>query len=251
MSKPSLNVSPELREKILRGWSQERRHAWNAATAATKLNGSIVNMRSYWRGLFFRTCMRFLWWLPGVARFRTQRAFKDKLIYNSQTCPDGFFLEDAGGGRKIAQNWVRRRGEAPKLSDAAFLRDLTRLTIVVFVRKEQDGDLTVVEDALKAANMPEELLTMKDVTLYCIGSAAQSSFMKLGTQEEIYRSCSADELLKEGITPIKAYDQTSIEDRIGGSAKYILIRPDFFIHSVAANSRELRANLEKAKAYFS
>lgn len=63
-----LNASPSVREKILTGWSQERRHGWEAATLATKLNGSIVNQTASWSGLFYRICMRLLWLLPGGTR---------------------------------------------------------------------------------------------------------------------------------------------------------------------------------------
>jgi FAD binding domain len=246
----NLKVSPNVQERILMGWSQERRHAWNAATAATKLNGSIVNNRSRFRGLVYRACMRFLWWFPSIAYFRTHRAFRDKLIYSSQTCPDGFFLEASGGGQKIAQIWVRKQGEEPKLSDAAFLRNLPHLALLVIVRKAEDGDSIAIEEVLRVADLSEHLLTAMDVTLFCLNSSAGESLTKLGIDQETYYPCKPSELLEEGITPIKGYHETSVLDRLCSSAKYVLVRPDFFIHSVAADITELLANLRKVKDYF-
>lgn len=247
----NLGVSAQLREKILTGWSQERRHAWNSATLATKLNGSIVNDRSLLPGMFYRLCMRVLWWFPSIARFRTRRAFRDKLIYNSKTCPDGIFLEKAGGGRKVAQIWVRRKGETPILSDGAFLRSLPHFGLIVFVRCPADADPKDVEEAIRAADLPEEIISAKDVTYYCLNPQAGETLSKLGMEQQAYYPCKLEELSEEGITPIMGYRETAVQDRYASSTKYVLMRPDFFVHSVAANAGELQANLQKLKEYFS
>ncbi|QVM13444.1 hypothetical protein D8B26_008052 [Coccidioides posadasii str. Silveira] len=247
----NLGVSVQIRERILTGWSQERRHAWNAATLATKLNGGIVNQRSLLGGLVYRMWMRFLWWFPGIARLRTRRAFRDKLVYSSKTCPDGFFLEKAGGGRKVAQIWVRRQGEKPALSDGVFLRSLPHFGLLVIVRSLADANPKEIEEAIRAADLPEEILTSKDVTFFCLNVQAGNSLSKLGAEQQTYYPCRTQELLEEGITPIKGYRETAVQDRYAKSARYVLIRPDFFVHSVAANAGELAANLREVKGYFS
>ncbi|PGG97441.1 hypothetical protein AJ79_09202 [Helicocarpus griseus UAMH5409] len=249
----NLNASPQIRERILTGWSQERRHAWNAATLATRLNGSIVNQRSFLGGLIYRTCMRILWWFPSIARFRTQRAFRDKLVYNETTCPDGFFLEKAGGGRKVAQIFVRRHGEGERatLSDGVFLRHLPRMGLLILVRGQEDGDPKFVDEVLSLANAPEHIIAPEDVTFFCINEQAGESLVKLGAGKRTYYPCSEKELLEQGITPIKGYRETSVQDRFDRAVKFVLIRPDFFVHSVAADAGELKENLEKVKEYFS
>ncbi|KAK2750485.1 hypothetical protein FQN55_002085 [Onygenales sp. PD_40] len=247
----NLGVSSEIRERILTGWSQERRHAWNSATLATKLNGSIVNQRSFWRGLIYRTWMRILWWFPMIARFRTRRAFRDKLVFNSKTCPDGFFLEKAGGGRKVAQIYVRRRGERPALSDSVFLRNLPHMGLLVLVRSPTDGDPSIVEDVLRAADLPETIISSEDVTFFCINSQAGDSLAKLGVEKKTFYPCTEAEARSEGMTVIKGYNQSAVQDRFDCAVKYVLIRPDFFVHSVASNAEELSTNLGKVKEYFS
>ncbi|KAK2811067.1 hypothetical protein FQN50_002402 [Emmonsiellopsis sp. PD_5] len=247
----NLGVSSEIRERILTGWSQERRHAWNSATLATKLNGSIVNQRGFWSGLIYRTWMRILWCFPMIRRFRTWRAMRDKLVFNSKTCPDGFFLEKAGGGRKVAQIFVRRRGECPVLSDTVFLRNLPHMGLLVLVRSPTDGDPNVVEDVLRAADLPETILSSEDVTFFCINSQAGDSLAKLGVEKKTFYPCTAAEASSEGMRIIKGYNQSAVQDRFARSVKYVLIRPDFFVHSVASNAEELSTNLGKVKEYFS
>lgn len=245
-----LRVAPDVQQKILLGWSQERRHGWRASTKATKLNGSIVNDRSWLWGLLHRLFMRVLWWLPFVARYRTHCAFRDKLVFNQQTCPDGFFLERAGGGRKVAQVWVRRQEEAPSLSDAVFLRDLSRLSLLVLIRGPADVESAEVAESLEAAGLPEDLLTIEEVTFYGVTGSGQDLGINTKLGREVYFACTAEELTKEGITPIRGYSHTAIQNRLPGSVKYVLLRPDFFIHSVASDIDGLAKNLQAVRDYF-
>ncbi len=244
-----LGLSAEVREKILVGWSQERRHAWNAAMLATKLNGSIVNQRSRFGGMLYRFFMRILWWFPSIARARTNAAFKDKLVFNHESCPDGFFLGARGGGQKIAQIFVRRAGREPQLSDSAFIRNLSHLSLMVIVR---DGRQTIspeeVARMIKEADLPEGIISMEDVTFYRVG--AKKAAPKSDVRVAEYFPCTIEELAKEGIKPITGYRATSVEDRLGSSANLVLLRPDFFVHSVASDVKGMAANLQKVGEYF-
>ncbi|OAL22285.1 hypothetical protein AYO22_07329 [Fonsecaea multimorphosa] len=246
-----LDVDPEIQERIMAGWSQERRHAWNAAAQATKLNGSIVNQRSFFGGLIYRACMRVLWWFPNISRFRTQRAFRDKLVYNTQTCPEGFFLQGIGVGRKIAQIWVQRLGEKPKLSDEVFIRNISHLSLLVFVRGQDDGNIHDLETVLQRAAVPKQVLTLEDVTFVRFANSERECSPGLQMQKDnCYYPCTTEHLLKQRIHPIQGYRETAVQDRFSKSAKYVLIRPDFFVHSVAADLPQLSANLEKVTEYF-
>ncbi len=246
MSRPGM--SAEVRERILTGWSQERRHAWNAAMQATKLNGSIVNQRSLFSGLLYRICMRVFWWFPSIARYRTNAAFRDKLVYNHQTCPDGFFLGGRGGGQKIAQIWVRQAGQAPKLSDAAFIRNLSHLSLLVIVRDGQSIDPADVAQLIAAADLPEGLLTMEDVTFFRVSGKDRDVKPEIPVAK--YAPCTSEELAGEGITAIKGYSPTAVEDRVDRSANLVLLRPDFFVHSVASDLEGMAENLQKVGEYF-
>lgn len=241
-----LHVPPTVEERVLRGWSQERRHAWEAATKSTQLNGTIVNQRSFWRGFLYRVCMRILWSLPGGARWRTHWAFRDKLVYNTRTCHDGFFLESAGGGRKVAQIWVRQTGEKPRLSDEVFFQNLSHLSILVLVKKPSDLDPVGIADMLKASDLPDQILTMDDVSYLDV--SGRMELIKHDSQT--YFPCSKEYLKKQDIVPINGYNEAAIQNRLASSAMYVIIRPDFFIHSVATDLPTLRENLSKVKEYF-
>jgi len=244
-----LGLPAHVRERILTGWSQERRHAWNAAMQATKLNGSIVNQRSLVGGLLYRLCMRVLWWFPSIAWRRTHMAFRDKLVYNHESCPDGFFLGGRGGGQKIAQIWVRQRGCKPMLSDAALIRNLSHLSLLVLVRGGQRGvSPAEVARLIKEADLPGGILTMEDVTFFhCVGTDNDLGDPELAVTE--YYPCTTEELAGEGITPIRGYRPTSVQDRVGPSATLVLLRPDFFVHSVAADVKGMAENLQKVGDY--
>jgi hypothetical protein len=247
MSRPG--ISAEVREKILTGWSQERRHAWNAAMLATKLNGSIVNQRSMVGGFFYRIWMKILWWFPSIEWYRTNKAFRDKLVYNHKTCPDGFFLGARGGGQKIAQIWVRGKpGQEPKLSDAAFIRNLSHLSLLVIVRNGKTVDPADIAQLIKEADLPEGLLTMADVTFFRVDG--KRGDLESGVPVAEYSPCTVEELAKDGITPIRGYSPSAVQDRVGRSANLVLLRPDFFVHSVASDIKGMAENLQKVGEYF-
>ncbi|KAJ5467404.1 MonooxygenaseFAD-binding [Penicillium sp. IBT 31633x] len=242
-----LGITGVSRERILQGWNQERRHAWEAATLSTKLNGSIANMGFGWRESLFRFCMRVLWWLPGGARMRTRKAFRDKLIYNSTTCPDGFFLQSAGGGQKIAQVWVQQPGkDLPQLSDEVLLRDRSRIAILVLVRKASDFDPAAVEGTIEHLKLPSALLGSENVTYVNLTGADLAS--KNGVTA--WRTCSKRDLEEVDITPVHEYNRDALGKRVPYSAKYIILRPDFFMHSVASDLSGLKGNLQHVKEYF-
>ncbi|KAK3356455.1 hypothetical protein B0T25DRAFT_589071 [Lasiosphaeria hispida] len=185
-----LNTSSETQKRILTGWSQEP-------------------LCDSWKPPFF-------------ARYRTHNAFRDKLAYNHQTCPDGFFLKKAGGGRNIAQIWVREHTQQPRLFDAALLRNLSHLAPLVLVRNPAEFNPAEVAQILKQAALPGCIVTMEDVTFYANAST---------------------ELLKEGVNPSKGYSCTAIQDRFASSTKFAII-------SVASSNAEFRANLEQVSENF-
>ena len=177
-------------------------------------------------------------------------AFKDKLVFNHESCPDGLFLGGAHGGRKIAQVWVRQPGEAPILSDAAFMRDLSHFSLLVLVRNSDDVDPAELMELLVEANLPDNILTMDDVTYYHINPHRQGLTTSTKLGGEIYHPCTAEELVEEGINPIRGYSHTAVEDRLPRSVRFVLLRPDFFIHSAALNTTQLSRNLREVRDYF-
>jgi hypothetical protein len=280
----ALRTPAPTRERILTGWAQERRHGWEAATHSTKLNGSIVTLDGGFKSWLYRFAMRALWALPfGIgAYWRTRRAFIDKLVFNARTCPDGFFLADEGGGQKIAQVWVRRGAGEPVLSDEAVLRDLSRLSVLVLAGGEGDLVREALGRVIRESGVSGEIVTERDVTFLDTtrgqrlrGAAALHDVdgrrepndrtalllheeQKLGQPGDLhlYHPCPPTELSSIGIETLKGYHEDAIQNRVWRGlkgvkgAKYVIVRPDFFVHSVARDLEGLGRNLQSVRAYF-
>lgn len=52
--------------------------------------------------------------------------------------------------------------------------------------------------------------------------------------------CNREELVRAGVEPMRGYDERSFERRVGAKAKYVLVRPDCFVHSVARTGSRTR-----------
>jgi hypothetical protein len=90
---------------------------------------------------------------------------------------------------------------------------------------------------------------MDDVTFYhCLGKDGGLSDPEMAVAE-VY-PCTTEELAGEGITPIRGYKPTAVQDRVGPSATLVLVRPDFFVHSVASDVKGMAENLQKVGEYF-
>ncbi|KAK0637352.1 hypothetical protein B0T17DRAFT_651931 [Bombardia bombarda] len=232
-------LSKEKRERSLAGWAQERTHAWRGAMLATKLNGSIVNQKGWLRGVIFCAAVGSLWRFGWVAKYRANRAFRDKLAFTEESCPDGFFLEGKGGGRKMSQVWVRREGERPVLSDAAVLGNLAYLSLIVFVRKggewfDFEGERRKIAEVVKVADLLGGMLTLEDVTFYNLagGDGEKGLEVETETETQTYTPYTTEELAEEGITPINGYHHGAMEKRYPATTRFMLVRPDFLVHSV-------------------
>lgn len=134
---------------------------------------------------------------------RTRKAFRDKLIYNSTTCPDRFFLQSAGGGQKIAQVWVQQPGkDLPQLSEEVLLRDRSRIAILVLIRKPFDFDPVAVEGMIEHLKLPREILGSENITHINLTGADLAS--KDGVTS--WTTCSKRELEKVDIAPVHEYN---------------------------------------------
>lgn len=237
-----LSLSPAVREKFLTGWGHEQRQACDHATKLTKTNGSITNQRSALLAFLTRTLMRILWCVPGVATMMTRVAMGDTARY--QKCDGLFALREKGGGFKIPQIWIRRGEENPRLSDEVFCHDMSRLSVIAIVEKKDDVDEISLAKSIRRMSLPGGLLTEESITFLRLGSG------KSITNQQVYRPCGREELLAEGFDLINGYNVDTLKNRIGSAAKYVILRPDFYIHSVASTEEELLDNARTIAEYF-
>lgn len=237
------SVAPVVQEKFLTSWGHEQRQACDHATKLTKINGSITNQRSTTLAFLTRVMMRLLWCIPGVPFLMSKMAIGDSFRYKHF---NGLFaLIDKRGGYKIPQIWIRRGDEKAQLSDEIFHRDVSRLALLTIVEDEDDVDEISMAKTTGRMNLPGELLGEESVTYLCLGSGKSTK----GSQ--VYRPCGREELLAEGIEPVIGYNPHTLAKKIGSAAKYVIIRPDFFVHSVAVSVEELLDNGRTIVEYFS
>ncbi|TVY44103.1 3-(3-hydroxy-phenyl)propionate/3-hydroxycinnamic acid hydroxylase [Lachnellula subtilissima] len=220
-----------VQERVLTGWANERRQSCDHATRATRVNGMVTNMRSATLAFLFQSLMRLIWCVPDLVRILTRNTMGDTFRY--QTAPGVFALHTKGGGRKLPQCWVR----------------VARLSLVVIVRNNEEVDELAVEKMVEKASLPAGILTVESIIFLRIGNEELDS-ENWRTFQHQYRLCSKDELLSEGICPVDGYDEKTIERRIGRAAKYLILRPDFYIHSIAIDEKDFLANAQTIAEYF-
>ncbi|MCJ1297267.1 hypothetical protein MMC08_000053 [Hypocenomyce scalaris] len=242
-----LPVTRSVREKVLTGWAHERRQVCDHATKLTKINGSITNQRSAILAFFYRSLMRLLWYVPTMVRMITRSAIGDTFRY--QMCEGGLMLREKGGGYKLPQIWVRRGKGDPELSDEVFISDMGRLALIVIVRGDEQVDEAGVAKFIEGTELPGGILTPESITLLHLDNRKAAPYKSNPSQLK-YRPCSHADLLAEGVRPINGYDEKSLERRIGKAAKYVIVRPDFYIHSIASDEEELLKNVQEIARYF-
>jgi hypothetical protein len=240
----TLNVDKTVRERILTGWSKERRQACDWATIITKHNGSITNQRSVIMSFIQRCFMRIFYSIPGLGLWYTRRTFGD---FRYRNVEEAFYLEHSGGGRKIPQIWIRPAGQKPQLSDQVLLGHAGRLALVVLVKEDEVVELAEIGRVLESVSMPKQILASEDIRCLILTDRQWG----LNTCKfQTYFTCKENELLREGIEPVKGYHEQALERHFKPSARYIVLRPDCFIHSVANDLEGLTVNLQKVRAYF-
>jgi hypothetical protein len=237
-------LSPHAEKRLLVGWSHEQRQLADEATRATMVNGSIVNRRSAVLAFLHRVVMRLLWMIPGIPARMTSYAFGDHT--RLAQCENGFFLAASGGGRNLSQIWIQNQDGSPQLSDSVIFREESRLALLVLIETVAEVRPADVEQILKEAHIGDAVLSMSSVTFLCRHPRSETNAVA-EMPSSVYYPCTRAELVTAGITPIKGYDETTLRTRLGRSAKYIIARPDFLVHSIAASAEDFHRNVEELR----
>jgi hypothetical protein len=238
-------LSPESEQDLLIGWSHEQRQRADESTRATMVNGSIVNRRSSVLAFLHRVIMRLLWMIPGMPARITGQAFGDRTRLTQ--CENGFFLPTSGGGQKLSQIWIQSKDSSPQLSDSVIFREESKLALLVLVEDATEVRPVEIKQMLKEGDLGDEVLSMSSVTFLCHHSKSKSNAMVDETACPVHYPCTRTELAAAGISAIKGYNETSLKTRLGASARFIIARPDFFVHSIARTAEEFHWNAKELK----
>ena len=239
------HLSPKSEHDLLLGWSHEQRQRVDESTRATMINGSIVNRRSSILAFLHRALMRLLWAIPGMPARMTRQAFGDRTCLTQ--CENGFFLTASGGGRKLSQIWIQSEHGSPQLSDSVIFKEECKLALLVLI---EDATEVVPEDIkhmLQEADLGDAVLPMSSVTFLCRHSRSESNAAVNEITYPVYYPCRRVELAAAGIDAIKGYNELSLTTRLGSSARFVIARPDFFVHSIARSAEDFQRNAKELR----
>jgi hypothetical protein len=153
----------------------------------------------------------------------------------SHSARTGFSFRHLEVGRNYRRSGYRVKIAARKLALLVLVEDATEVRPVEIKQMLKEGDLG------------DEVLSMSSVTFLCHHSKSKSNAMVDETACPVHYPCTRTELAAAGISAIKGYNETSLKTRLGASARFIIARPDFFVHSIARTAEEFHWNAKELK----
>jgi 2-polyprenyl-6-methoxyphenol hydroxylase-like FAD-dependent oxidoreductase len=238
----------DARERLLAGWNNEQRQRVDESLRVTSINGSLVNQASSLMAFLSRTAARALWYIPGVAGKVTQAAMGDHTRLSA--CEYGCFITHRDGGRKLAQIWVQAHGGKPQLSDEVFFRQRSKFALLVLCKTGCEIGINQIEEVVENMGLPSEFIGIDSVTVLADDPGRIASNSPSNTDFVICHPCSAAEVEASGKQVVEGYDQGCLRRRCGTNAYFVLVRPDFIIHSIASNPEQLKQNTSRLLKLF-
>ena len=240
------DITVKTRERILDSWARERTQSVADAAELTRINGLLANT-------YFPPLVWFFWFLHSVIKLIASPL----LSYDPQVTkePRGFsnvlggsFLLQHQGGMKIPQVYVNTLFDKRVLSDTllASKDSIFKLLVLVPDGIEPATKISDLEAELKAAGVPERILSASSATILSVSPARPDS---LGHYSENHADKAAP--LPETQLPQRVarsgYNVHAFRDRFGPRARFIIARPDAYVFAVAKDLKELRRCFEGLK----
>lgn len=234
------DISTTMSDKILQAWSIERRHGVDMSTRITKQNGMLCNGTEDWVTFFLRKIVMPLSSLiPGMPSISQLSMLHEKNGYRA--AKGGFFLKEYGGGRKLSQIYVSCKGGPSVLSDTLLQHGKAVLTLLV-LDPTDSKETESIRDILERHEIHRTILSDETVRLLCKRPPRPAD----KDMPTVYYPCSRPGAVdvEDSLAPsVNAYF-----GRFGPSAKYVVLRPDLIIFSVARTLLELESCLKLLKA---
>lgn len=236
------NASISRTEKILDAWATERAQSVKDAALFTKLNGQLCNYR---RPLLLPVMKTVEWFWTSILGSQPPDIQDKSERRGYQGLSRGFFLHDYGGGRRLPQIYVNTLFESQVLSDSIFTAQDSPLRLLILHRDSQSPE-NGLKDLLSDVGVPEEILSPKSIIHMSITPC----------RPERTGPCAEPETRKVSPAPLRnlsekearpGYDVAAFENRLGKEARYVIVRPDFYVFAVARSLGELRGCLEGLK----
>ncbi|CZR60147.1 related to monooxygenase [Phialocephala subalpina] len=219
------SILDESRDKILEAWSRERRQGVDDSARLTMGNGKLANAIESWPFYLVRKAMMFAWSL-GLFRHLSPWSTEGERAGYKKT-KDGFFLEQYGGGGKLAQIYVQSGCQDPQLSDELLKGSTAAMTVLIVSSNTAKDDEENVRSLLKESNVPPSVLSPKSLV----------SISGKGSRSTV-RTCPERDLGGKKLRP--GYKESAYIASLPPGTKYAIVRPDFIVFGAAKSLDELR-----------
>ncbi|KAI1767047.1 monooxygenase-like protein [Hypoxylon sp. FL1150] len=239
--------SGTFRDSILKAWARERHEGVRGAATLTSLNGRACNEGDS----FLSWLMRNLIWLVNHTHFLPK--ISDPIVSfetrGYKQVEDGFFSKKHGGGGRLAQIYVHSKNQTPILSDELIKSVDTVMTLLIVARgsgadlgaemlAKLSADLDAeAQAALRTVKLERSVLSEDSIRILSADSDTD-------TDLRVYSPTPSRRLAEMGITVKKGYSTQNYMARFGPTAKFVIVRPDLYIFSLASNARELAECLD-------
>ncbi|KAF5589472.1 FAD NAD(P)-binding domain-containing protein [Fusarium pseudocircinatum] len=231
------------RDYLLEGWSRERRRGVDDSSMLTARTGNILLSKSRFLVQLLRIASGGLDLVPAFRDRLLTSVFDDRDGYRG--VDGGFFLERRGGGLKTAQVGVRATDRLSQLSDEVFWGQGGLLTLLLLC-KPSGEEASVLESALKEANLPPWLLS-EHILEFCADEELGNMKSTWGFRTKKLCHGTAEDMVRTMGQPLLPhYNPASFRARFGATTRYALIRPDLITFSQAESPEQLRSQLRSA-----
>lgn len=258
MNKPA--PSKTLSNKFLSSWVEERRSGVEMSMKQTMMNGKLCNGTAGWLFSTIAPVLISLFTSPKLYHLPSPMAWDDTSGY--QSAKDGFYLKQYAGGKKLAQVYGVAELAADEslksptrrkmlLSDHIINSVPTALTLIVCDQIMPQENLKL-NRLLEDAQLHPLILSKQSVihfnSKYVSRKRSLSSSDKVGSTSwsPIPSELTMGSVLRPG------YNPKTFQNRLGGAmSKYVIIRQDSIVFSIAKDLQQLESCLDILKTYVS
>jgi 2-polyprenyl-6-methoxyphenol hydroxylase-like FAD-dependent oxidoreductase len=252
--------SKTLSNKLLSLWAEERRLGVEMSMKQTMMNGKLCNGTAGWFFLTITPMLISLFTSPKFYHLPSPMAWGD--ISGYQSAKNGFYLKQYAGGKKLAQVY----GVAELTNDESSKSPTRRKMLLSdhIIHSVPTALTLLVCDQVTPQENSKLNRLLEDVQLHPLILSKQSVIHFNSKYVSRKGSLSSsDKVVSVSWSPIPAeltmgsvllpgYNPKTFQNRLGGErSKYVIIRQDSIVFSIANDLQQLQSCLEMLKVYIS
>lgn len=221
--------------RVLGDWATERTLSVQSSAALTELNGALCNQDQVCLSETIRM-------FEGGQRPSSRTETVDPHTAAEQEGLSdiaGFFSKAYGGGKRLPQIYVETLFGRKVLSDCIFGSQDSPLRLLVFVTSTKTPGLGLqsLQTMLAKSNISPVVLAPNSIAVLSREPCRPESVGIFSNNLIIISPTPLEQLSNKQARP--GYNVAAFQERLGVSARYVIIRPDFFTFASAKDEKEL------------